>query len=58
MQGAKYLSLWPVLVAALIVGSILGTGNLLFAATLCVNPGGTGGLFFNDQCSRGRGIAE
>ena len=28
-----------------IFGSILGTGNLLFAATLFVNPGGTGGCF-------------
>ena len=45
MQGDKSLSLTPVLVAALIFGSILGTGNLLFAATLCVNPGGTGGCF-------------
>jgi hypothetical protein len=44
MQRAKYLSPTPVLVAALIFGSILGTGNL-FAATLCVNPGGTGGCF-------------
>jgi Right handed beta helix region len=45
MQRDKSLSLTPVLVAALIFGSILGTGNLLFAATLCVNPGGTGGCF-------------
>ena len=45
MQGDKSLSLSPVLVAALIFGSILGTGNLLFASTLCVNPGGTGGCF-------------
>jgi Right handed beta helix region len=45
MQRIKHLYPSPVLVAALIFGSILGTGNLLFAATLCVNPGGTGGCF-------------
>src|ERR1035438_9510258 len=44
MQRDKSLSLTPVFVAALIFGSILSTGNL-FAATLCVNPGGTGGCF-------------
>jgi hypothetical protein len=45
MQAGKYLSPTPVLIAALIFWSMLGTGNLLFAATLCVNPGGTGGCF-------------
>ena len=45
MKGIKYLCSTPALVAALLCGSILGTGNLLFAATLCVNPGGTGGCF-------------
>src|SRR5580692_8061989 len=45
MKGIKYLCSTPALVAALFCGSILGTGNLLFAATLCVNPGGTGGCF-------------
>jgi Right handed beta helix region len=44
MQRDKSLSHTPVFVAALIFGSILSTGNL-FAATLCVNPGGTGGCF-------------
>jgi hypothetical protein len=37
MQRAKYLSPTPVLVAALIFGSILGTGNL-FAATNVQHP--------------------
>jgi hypothetical protein len=31
--------------AALIFASILGIGNVLFAAALCVNPGGTGVVF-------------
>jgi nitrous oxidase accessory protein NosD len=45
MQGTNCLSPKLAWVAALIFGSILGTENLLFAATLCVNPGGTGGCF-------------
>ena len=45
MKGIKYLCSRPALVTALLCGSILGMGNLLFAATLCVNPGGTGGCF-------------
>lgn len=45
MQRIKHFFSSPVLVATLIFGCVQGTGNLLFAATLCVNPGGTAGCF-------------
>jgi parallel beta-helix repeat protein len=45
MHEFKYPTRSAVLVAALVFGSILGAQNPLFAATLCVNPGGTGGCF-------------
>jgi len=45
MVAIKHLCPTPILVAALILGSILVMGSPLFAATLCVNPGGTGGCF-------------
>lgn len=46
MHGLKYASLFAVLFAVVTLGGVWGSPNSqLFAATLCVNPGGTSGCF-------------
>src|ERR1019366_8510395 len=46
MHGHKYAGLAAALFAVMTLGSVWsGPQGQLFAATLCVNPGGTGGCF-------------
>lgn len=45
MHGLRYPSRGAILVASIVFALIVDAQTLLFAATLCVNPGGTGGCF-------------